>query len=101
MMRFLVGANILQIGVFAWKFNRLPEQIPLFYSAPWGESQIADLWYILLLPLFMNGIFALNRYLENKLFPDDVTFHRLFLVVHILTIVGFTGICLKILFLIA
>ena len=46
------------------KYTDLPPQIPLFYSLPWGESQLANSSLIFILPsisvliLFVNNILA-------------------------------------------
>lgn len=53
---------ILLVGAFGYilfNFNRLPMEIPLFYSRVWGQSQLAKTGYIYL-PLagvFLLGIF--------------------------------------------
>lgn len=41
-------------GLAIFTFGRLPAQVPLFYSLPWGEEQLAQKISLLLLPL---GIF--------------------------------------------
>ena len=41
----------IQIGLLAWKFTQLPSQIPLYYSLPWGDSQLANASYLFLLSL--------------------------------------------------
>ncbi len=28
--------------ILVWRFNRLPPQLPLYYSLPWGEDQLAS-----------------------------------------------------------
>ena len=101
MLKFLVVANVLQVALLIWKYQVLPKQIPLFYSQPWGEGQIADIWYILLLPIFMNIIFFINRQIAKKFFSQNNLFKSIFTVANVILIVGYTGIFLKILFLIS
>ncbi|OGK13420.1 hypothetical protein A3A93_02005 [Candidatus Roizmanbacteria bacterium RIFCSPLOWO2_01_FULL_38_12] len=96
-LKLLIGADVLQLALFAWRFNSLPKQVPLFYSRPWGESQIADIWYIVLLPIMMHLIFFLNSYLNNRFFKEDKLFTRLFAIANYCVIVAFTGIFVKIL----
>ena len=57
---------ILQIAFLFWKFNLLPPQIPLYYSLPWGESQLAQTSMLFVFPvislvlLFINHLFAIS-----------------------------------------
>lgn len=57
---------IAQIGFLFWKFNLLPPQVPLYYSLPWGESQLAQTSLLFLLPtislilLLINHLFAIT-----------------------------------------
>lgn len=53
---------LLAAAYAAVNFGRLPDQIPLFYSRPWGESQLSNR-YFLFLPIggaFLLGIFNLG-----------------------------------------
>jgi len=101
MLKFLALANVLQVALLIWKYQILPKQIPLFYSKPWGEGQIADMWYILLLPIFMNLTFFTNRHIAIKFFSQNKFFKSIFMIANGILIVGYTGIFLKILFLIS
>lgn len=101
MLKFLALANVLQVALLVWKYQILPKQIPLFYSKPWGEGQIADMWYILLLPIFMNLTFFINRHIAIKFFSQNKLFKSILVVANGILIVGYTGIFLKILFLIS
>lgn len=51
---------ILCFGVFLLTFRRLPPQVPLFYSLPWGEQQLTPTISLLLLPLGVFFITILN-----------------------------------------
>ncbi len=54
----------LQSLLLFLKYNDLPSQIPIFYSLPWGESQLGNSSLIFILPslsvliLFINNILA-------------------------------------------
>lgn len=60
----------LQIGILSWKFNLLPPQVPLFYSLPWGESQLTNNSSLFMLPaisivvLFIDSLFSVS-FLKN------------------------------------
>jgi len=100
MVKFLVAANFLMFGILLWKFKVLPEQIPIFYSKPWGEAQIADVWYILILPIFMNLMFFVNNQIAKRFFSNQIIFQNIFFVANIVLIIGFTVVYMKILLLI-
>jgi len=57
---------VIQVAVLVWKFTSLPPQVPLYYSLPWGESQLASASALLILPtisivlLFINHLFAIS-----------------------------------------
>lgn len=42
----------LQFTYLFWRYPNLPNQIPLYFSRPWGESWLAPLPFIFLLPSF-------------------------------------------------
>ena len=63
MIQLLLGADVLMIAAFILKFSRLPPQVPLYYSQPWGESQLADSWMIFFLLIFLNLLFFINQFL--------------------------------------
>ena len=100
MLKLLIVSDVLLLAALIWLFPFLPEQIPLFYSLPWGEAQIADFWYILLLPIFMNLMCVGNSLIAKRYFSSEKVFQNLFRIVNIVIIVGFTGIFLKILLLV-
>ena len=50
----------LIFGLFTWQ---LPPQIPLYYSLPTGESQLADKNMFILIPLLSVGIIVINSIL--------------------------------------
>lgn len=100
MLKLLIGADVVMAASLAWRFPHLPEQIPLFYSRPWGEAQLADVWYILLLPILVHLFYFFNTYIIKRFFRDDVLFPRMFSVTTSVLIIVCTGIFLKILFLV-
>lgn len=63
----LLITDVLLIALGAIAYPHLPPQIPLYYSRPWGEDQIADLWFILLLPFFMHLCIGLNVFIARKM----------------------------------
>lgn len=64
----IIGAQILLIFL-SW--NKLPPEIPLFYSQPWGTDQLAPGFMILLLPLLSLFVLFVNLSL-SKVFKDKL-----------------------------
>src|SRR3972149_8322483 len=86
----LIAANVLMALIGVFKFNSLPPQIPLFYSKPVGEDQLTDTWFILILPLFMNLLFFLNKFLSRRYFKDDLLIQKIFYYLNLFLLVSFT-----------
>jgi hypothetical protein len=93
----LMGLTVVAALVFFW---RLPEQIPLFYSLPYGYSQLADKVYLWLLPtlsfLFWLGLSIIMVWLIEKdvvlvrmlaWFSSLISFLLLAGLVHVLVII--------------
>lgn len=67
---FLVSVGLLiLVGIF---FGRLPPEVPLFYSRPWGEDQIVLRIFLFMVPgvtlLFTFLGMALSRFLAKDVF---------------------------------
>lgn len=60
------------------KYNALPPQIPLFFSKPSGEDQLADTWFIVILPILMNLLIIANNIVTKKYFADNVFVKKVF-----------------------
>lgn len=97
MYRILIAADIIMIAAFAFLYSRLPPQIPLFYSHTWGEEQIADIWYVALVPIILHIFFLINFFLYSKFFKGDQTVKNIINVTNFFLIVSFTFIFIRIL----
>jgi hypothetical protein len=101
MIKLLLGANALMIAAFLLKLLKLPPQIPLFYSRLWGESQLADSWAIFILPIFMNILYFINRYVFNRFYSENIFIKNIFYYLNLFLITGFTIIFIKIIFIVS
>lgn len=45
--------------------EQLPQKIPLFYSRPWGNDQLADKNFLFLLPLFSLSVTVINLFIAK------------------------------------
>ncbi|NMB84543.1 hypothetical protein GYA28_04650 [Candidatus Roizmanbacteria bacterium] len=96
----LIGANLIIMAVFLLSFNRLPPQIPLFYSRLWGEDQLADTWMLVFVPIFINGLFFLNNFVSNRLFSTDTLIKKMVRYLNLFIIIGLTLVFIKIILLV-
>jgi hypothetical protein len=99
MKKVLFVANTIMVLFFVFRFTSLPSQIPLFYSKPWGEDQLADSWLIFILPLTMNFIFFINLYFNKKFFQENNFVKKIIDYLNLFIIVSITLIFIKIIFL--
>lgn len=56
------------------KKESLPRLVPLFYSRPWGEEQLAPNKYLFLLPIFSLIIFLFNHQIVKILLKKEEIF---------------------------
>ena len=64
-LRFFIYFNLLLIFtgflIFFLFYSSLPPQVPLFYSRPWGEEQLGESFWLMLLPGGSLLIFLFNN----------------------------------------
>ncbi len=51
--------------------RRLPPEVPVFYSNPWGKDQLAPPYFLALPILLSFGFLVLNIFLSRKIFFDS------------------------------
>lgn len=66
---FVLLAVYAAIGIGFW--NRLQPQIPLYYSLPHGEEQLASPVSLILLPLFSVIFFFANFFIASLLYLKE------------------------------
>jgi len=71
---------IFQLVFLIIKFNSLPEQVPLYYSLPWGEDQLASTTSLFLLPTFSIVILLLNNLIATFFLKNIHLFSRLLII---------------------
>lgn len=65
----LVLVIYLTVGIYFW--NKLQPQIPLYYSLPRGEEQLASPFSILFLPFFSIICFSINFLIAGIVFSRE------------------------------
>jgi len=68
---FFLSSFALQILLLMISINKLPPEVPLFYSRPWGEKILASPIYLFLLPAIALFSFVLDRFLANVFAKGD------------------------------
>lgn len=67
--RLVIAVNSIAIIVLIWHWNQLPPLVPLWYSKPWGDEQLAHPFWLLVLPgssiiWYVFTIFFVGKYLK-------------------------------------
>lgn len=68
---FCIFLLISQLGIVLYYFKKLPLEIPIFYSNPWGTSILAKNIFIFLLPLLAISFTILNSIISVLLFRQN------------------------------
>lgn len=71
MLIFFSLIMIMFTVIFIWRWNRLPPQLPLFYSLPRSEDQLGTPLMFLILPFLSVFIFAVNFLLAIILYKNE------------------------------
>lgn len=61
--RWTLFLILIQSSLLFFKFNDLPPEIPLYYSRPWGDAQLANVSSIFILPALSLGVLIINNIL--------------------------------------
>jgi len=73
---FSILLALLSTSFWAFFYPKLPPQIPLFYSLPWGDAQITSLTQFLLLPTIILLIVLINLLVTWHLHPSQLFIKR-------------------------
>ena len=89
------------MGFLVWRFRQLPPEVPLWFSRPWGEDQLASAYWLFLLPLSGFVWYIIDLLIGIFVTTDDLIFTQLlFLSALIVNILSFVTL-IKILFLVS
>lgn len=70
MRRLAIIFLIAQVLLIIFSWQRLPPELPLFYSQPWGKGQLTSPTGLLLLPFLSLAVVLVNSLLLN-LIPKE------------------------------
>ena len=68
---------LIQLAFLLINFKRLPSEVPLFYSLPWGEKRLADFKFLFLLPFLSLVIMTFNFMIAKKLYNNERLLSRM------------------------
>jgi len=75
---------VVQFTFLIWKFNQLPNEVPLYYSLPWGESQLASASALFLLPTFSLLVLLINHLLAVAFLKITPLLSRLLIIMSLI-----------------
>jgi len=70
---FGTTVTVIMGAILAWIWQALPPKIPLFYSLPWGEEQLADKVYLVYVLIGCLVLLAITRMFSLWAGRDDDT----------------------------
>ncbi len=70
---------LLALGVLIWGIRYLPPEVPLYYSRPWGQTQLAVPWLLFLLPGLGLLFLLVNMIIGGMVFGFDKLLARILL----------------------
>jgi hypothetical protein len=98
--KFVVLFVIASVAVIVWRWNRMPPQIPLWYSRPWGADELAAPIWLFLLPIGSLAIFFINLLISMYVTAEYLIFTQvLFIASFIVNFLSFITL-IKIIFII-
>ncbi len=74
---FCLFAVLAQISLILVSWGKLPPQIPLFYSRPWGEAMLASPIFIWILPALSFVFFVINFSMVIMFGSEEVFLSRI------------------------
>lgn len=68
---------VLIFATTAALYNNLPSRLPLFYSLPWGQSQLVDKQQFFILPAVLLLTVLINTFVSLHLHPAQTALKRI------------------------
>lgn len=96
----IILLTVLSFGLIAWRWHTMPPLIPLWYSKPWGSDQLANPFFIFILPLGCLTLYGINTLISIYVTAEYLVFTQiLFLTSLLINFLAFITL-IKILFLV-
>jgi len=91
----------LILSLYLLAVNVLPSRIPLFYSLPWGQSELVNKSSLLLLPAIITLVALINIFMAYHLHSSQYILKRILLMSTILIDLTIVTAAIKIVFIFA
>lgn len=100
LLKIYVLAGITILACLLWRYKRLPPQIPLFYSRPGGEENLAQTPLIFLIPALTTLFVIINSLINKKKYAGNELMQNIIYVVNFCLIIVSALIFIRIIFLV-
>ena|SRR3989344_7569869 len=71
-IRIFLILLLAEFGFLGVNFRRLPPVVPLYYSLPWGEEQLANIIYLFIIPASAILFFSINLILSFTILKKEL-----------------------------
>ncbi len=75
--KFVAVLFVFSVALLVWRFTYLPADVPMWYSKPWGEEQLAHPLWLLLFPATIFIVFCANIIISAKFSSKHLIFTQL------------------------
>ncbi len=90
----------IQLFVLIWQFSNLPQQVPLYYSLPWGESQLVSASTLFIIPTLSIVLFLVNHLFAIGFSQKNILLSKLLIFTSLIISLFFLITLLKIIYLV-
>jgi len=70
-LRLVIILAVIEASLIGFLYKRIPLQVPLFFSRPWGEEQLAPRFYLFSLPLGLIILTVVNVWIAAQFYEKD------------------------------
>lgn len=74
---FVLVCVLISLGVIVWRWHLLPPAVPLWYTKPWGTDQLANPYWLFILPIGSLLIYVINVIASVYITADYLVFTQL------------------------
>lgn len=91
---------VIQLSVLTWQFGNLSQQVPLYYSLPWGESQLVSASTLFIIPTLSIVLFIVNHLFAIGFSQKNILLSKLLIFTSLIVSLFFLITLLKIIYLV-
>lgn len=99
LFKVYILSSIIVLVTYLWRFKRLPPQIPLYYSRPAGEENLANNYMIFIIPFLATLFIIINSFISKKKYAENELLQNVIYTVNLCLIIVSSLIFIRIIFL--